>query len=35
MEIPSVLSDPSADPATGDSAGCEFIGIALQLENAN
>jgi len=31
MEIPSVLSDPAADYAGYDAAGCEFIGLALAL----
>jgi len=31
MEIPSVLSDPSADFAGYEAEGCEFIGLALKL----
>jgi len=35
MEIPSVLSDPEADPAAADDEGCEFIGLSLAaLERA-
>jgi len=31
MEIPSVLSDPEAGPASYDAGGCEFIGLPLTL----
>ena len=27
MTVPSVLSDPDADPATADDEGCEFIAL--------
>jgi thiamine-phosphate pyrophosphorylase len=29
MEVPSVLSDPEADPTSYDAAGCEFIGLSV------
>jgi len=28
MEVPAVLSDPQADPATVDPAGCEFLAVS-------
>jgi thiamine-phosphate pyrophosphorylase len=31
MTVPSVLSDPEADPATADAAGCEFIAAGARL----
>lgn len=31
MEIPSVLSDPEAGPASYDAEGCEFIGLPLAV----
>ncbi len=31
MEIPSVLSDPEAGPASYDAGDCEFIGLPLTL----
>lgn len=34
MEIPSVLSDPEAGPASYDAGACEFIGLPLHLEPA-
>lgn len=35
MTVPSVLSDPEADPATADDAGCEFIAVGTwSLEQA-
>lgn len=32
MEVPSVLCDPDADLSAFDSAGCEFIGLALPVD---
>ena len=31
MEIPSVLSDPEAGPASYDAGDCEFIGLPLTV----